>query len=273
MCTGSPPVEDVENQEKYSDMMDWMYEDWENRFQPIEEDLLTELENKDENIAKQAQLSGEAAKTSYDATVGMSERNMARYGTELDEDQLAAQERSNAMAGQGAQISAQNMARDATSARYDQLQQNMVSLGRGVQGTAISGMSSASGMEANRNATNQQIYGQNQAAMWDTVGTAAGLAAMVIMSDKQAKTNIRKASKKKALKDVESVKLHEYDYRPGMSGGREEKGHVGGMAQDMPDSMTTSDRKRVDLGDAVMNLIGATQELSGKVKRLEKRNG
>ncbi len=275
MCTGggSPP-QDTANQEKYAEMNDWLYQDWETRFKPIEESLLDELANKDKNIAKQADAAGQAAKTSYDATLGMSERNMARYGAELDEDQLAAQERSNTMAGQGAQISAQNMARDATSARYDQLQQNMVALGRGVQGTAISGMSSASGMETNRNAQNQQIYGQNQAAGWNALGTAAGLAGTAIMlSDKHAKKNIRKASTKKALKDIEAIELKRWDYKPGMSGGREEKGHIGGMAQDMPRGMTTQDRKQVDLGDSVMTLVGGMQALSTRLKRLEKDHG
>ena len=95
----------------------------------------------------------------------------------------------------------------------------------------------------------------------------------IIMSDKNAKTNIKKASTKTALKDIESIALKKYDYKPGMSLGREEKGHIGGMAQDMPDSMTTADKKRVDIGDSVMSLVGGMQEISKRLGKLEQRHG
>lgn len=275
MCTGgssSPPPQDTASQEKYAELMRWMEEDWEQRFKPIEEGLIDEVMNKDQKIAENVQDAQTAAQLSYDATVGMSERNMARYGTEMDEDQLAAQERTNNIASQGAEISAMNMARDASVARYDQLQQNMMALGRGVQGQAISGMGSAANMEANRNIQNQQIYGQNQSNMWGTIGTIGGMAATgLIMSDEKKKKNIRPASARKALKDVESVELKHFDYKPGQSGGRVEQGHIGGMAGDMPTRMTTPDQLGVDLGDSVMTLVGATQALSKRLDKLEKR--
>ena len=160
MCSSGSPPESYENQQKYAEMIEWMEDDWEARFKPVEEMLLGELENRDTNTRENVSAAQEAAKTSYDATLGMSERNMQMYGTELDADQQAAADRSAEITGQGTQIAAGNLARDASTARYDQLEQNMVSLGRGVQGAAISGMGSAAGMEANRNATNQSIYAQ-----------------------------------------------------------------------------------------------------------------
>ena len=274
MCSSGSPPESYENQQKYAEMIEWMEDDWEARFKPVEEMLLGELENRDTNTRENVSAAQEAAKTSYDATLGMSERNMQMYGTELDADQQAAADRSAEITGQGTQIAAGNLARDASTARYDQLEQNMVSLGRGVQGAAISGMGSAAGLEANRNATNQSIYAQNKANAWGAAGSVASMAAMaMMMSDKNAKTNIKKASTKTALKDIESIVLKKYDYKPGMSLGREEKGHIGGMAQDMPDSMTTADKKRVDIGDSVMSLVGGMQEISKRLGKLEQRHG
>lgn len=271
MCSGSPP-QDTTNQDKYAEMIDWMGDDWETRFKPIEEGLLDEVMNKDANIRKNVEAAGEAANTSYEATLGMSERNMARYGTEMSEDQQAAMDASNDLSQQGAQIGAQGMARDASTARYDQLQQGMMSLGTGIKTGAISGMGSAANMEANRYSQNQQIYGQSQAGIWNSIGSIAGMAGMMMISDRNAKQNIRPASAKKALKDIESVELKHYDYKPGRSGGRPEQDHIGGMAQDMPDSMTSDDKKAVDVGDSLMTLVGATQELSRKVKQMERRN-
>ena len=273
MCSSGSPPKSYVTQKKYADMMQWLEADWQNRFKPIEDSLLGELENRDENTHQQADEAKAAAAKSYDATMGMTERNMDMYGTTLDEDQAAAMANQQDIGSGGAQISAGNMARDATTARYDQLEQNMVGLGRTGQGTAISGMGSAAGMESNRSAKNQGIDAQNKASTWQTIGTVASIAAMAIGSDKNTKTNIKKTSTKKALKDVESVKLSQWDYKPGMSAGREEKGHIGGMSQDMPKGMTTLDQKKVDIGDTLMTTIGAVQELSKQVKRLEKANG
>ena len=270
MCGGSAPSEDTYVQEKQAEIMRQLEADWGARFKPIEEGMINELMNRDTVIRRNVYESGEAAQQSYDATKDMAERNMASYGTQMDEDQKAAMERSDAMAGQGAVISARNMARDSTTSRMEQQQGGMVNLGRGVQMQGISGINTAAGMEANRNAQNAQIYGQNQAGMWNTVGSLAGMAGMMMMSDKDTKTNIKKASTGKALKDINSVDLKSWDYKPGMSGGRPEKGHIGGMAQDMPDAMTSRDKKQVDVGDSLMTAVGAIQHLSKKVDRLEK---
>ncbi|MGI9283290.1 MAG: hypothetical protein ACR2PX_27170 [Endozoicomonas sp.] len=76
----------------------------------MKEGLIDEAMNKNENIAMNAQDAKTAAQLSYDTTVGMSERNMGRYGSEMNEDQMAAQERSNNIASHGAEISAKNRA-------------------------------------------------------------------------------------------------------------------------------------------------------------------
>lgn len=273
MCSGSKPPQDSTKQNYYADVVQWLGDDWEQRFKPIEEGLLDEVMNKDQNIRKNVDEAGLSAQKSYEATLGMSERNMARYGTEMSADQKAAMDRSNSLNANASQIGSRGMARDATSARYDQLQTGLVGLGTGVKTGAISGFGSTAGMEASRNAQNQQMYAQNKAGFWNTLGSAASTGAMLyMMSSKDSKKNIRKASPRKALKDVESVDLKHYDYKPGMSAGRVEKGHIGGMAEDMPDSMTSPDHKMVDIGDTAMNLIGATQELSNRVKKLEHRN-
>lgn len=273
MCTDAPE-QDTETQEAYADMLNWMYSDWETRFQPIEQELLDEVMNRDENIRQNVETAGAEANKSYEATMGISERNMARYGTEMDADQRAATDLSNDISQQGSQISAQGMARDASTARYDQLATGMMGVGSGVKTGAISGMGTAANMEAQRNNYNQNAYAQSQAQFWNTLGGAASTGAMIYMaSDKNRKTNVRKASTKEALRDIEAVDLKHYDYKPGMSGGRPEKGHIGGMAQDMPDSMTSEDKTMVDIGDSLMTLVGATQALSQRIKALEKRNG
>lgn len=177
MCSGSKPPQDTANQDRYAEMVDWLGDDWEQRFKPIEESLLNEVMNKDENIRKNVDAAGAAADKSFEATLGMSERNMSRYGTELSEDQQAAMDASSNLAQQGTKIGAQGMAREATTARYDQLQQGLMSVGTGIKSGAISGMGNAANMEAQRNNQNQNLYAQNQGGFWNTLGTAAGMGA------------------------------------------------------------------------------------------------
>ena len=268
MCGGSAPQQSTYVQEKQAALMQQLEADWGARFKPIEEGILNELANRDTVINRNVYESGEAAQKSYEATAQQAERNMASYGTQMDETQKAAMERSDAIAGQGSVIGARNMARDSSIGRLEQQQNAMVNLGTGIQGNAISGLNTAAGMEASRNKQNSQIYASNQASTLGTIGTVVGMAAMM-MSDRNSKTNIKDASTEQALKDIESIELKNWDYKPGMGMGRPEKGHIGGMAQDMPDSMTSDDKTMVDVGDSVMTAIGAIQQLSKKVDKLE----
>lgn len=272
--SSGPAPQDTANQERAAELARWMEEDWAKRFQPWEQELAGDLLNQNQRIADDVKQAGVDAKQSYDASRATAQRNLARYGGQMDADQAAAAAKTQQLGTQGAQIGAMENARTGSIDRYDKLMQSMVNVGRGVQGQGLSGIQQGVGLEAQRN----QIAIQNQAASnsaaYQLGGTLAGMGtAAMIMSDENAKTNIRKASNRKALKDVEAVELKRWDYRPGMSGGREEKNHIGGMAQHMPDSMTTSDKKAVDLGDTTMNLVGATQELSRRIGLLEKNHG
>ena len=182
MCSsgGSPP-QDYTNQRKSAEMMRWMNQDWQSRFQPIESGLLDELKNRDANTGKAVTEARATADKSFNATAGMAQRNLSRYGGQMDADQQAAMQRERSIQGGASKVAAGNMARDATTARYDQLGANAMALGRGVQGQAISGMQTAAGNEANRNIQNQQIAAQNSANNWNMLGTAAGIGGMAFL--------------------------------------------------------------------------------------------
>ena len=274
MCMGSTEVvEDTANQERAAELARLMEEDWMKRFQPWEQELAGDLLNQNAKIKQQVDDAQQDAAKSFEASKSTAQRNMARYGGQMDADQQAALAKSQNISGQGAQIGAMDVTRQGSAQRYDQMMQEMVNVGRGVQGQGLQGIQQGVGLEAQRNQIAYQNAGASNAARYQLMGTAAGLGgAALIMSDKNTKTNIRKASTKKALKEVERVTLKHWDYKPGMGNGREETGHTGGMAQDMPDSMTTRDKRQVEVGDTLMTLMGATQELSKRMGRLEKRN-
>ena len=274
MCMGSTEaVEDTANQERAAELARQMEEDWMKRFQPWEQELAGDLLNQNAKIKQQVDDAQQDAAKSLEASKATAQRNMSRYGGQMDADQQAALAKSQTISGQGAQIGAMDITRQGSAQRYDQMMQEMVNVGRGVQGQGLQGIQQGVGLEAQRNQIAHQNAAASNSARYQLMGTAAGIGATaLILSDKNTKTNVSKASTQKALKDVERVSLKNWDYKPGMGGGREEKGHIGGMAQDMPDSMTTRDKKKVEVGDTLMTLMGATQELSKRMGRLEKRN-
>ena len=270
MCMSSDDVEfDTANQDRAAALARWLEEDWFKRFQPWEQQMAGNLLNQNQKIADDVKAAQQQAQQSFEASQATAQRNLARYGGQMDADQAAVQAKSKQLGAQGAQIGAMESARSGSINRYDQLMQSMVNVGRGVQAQGLQGIQQGVGLEANRNQYLAQ-NSQGNSGLFNLLGIGAGLVSSnMILSDKNTKTNIRPASRKQALRDVEAVQLKQWDYRPGLSGGREEQGHIGGMAQDMPDSMTTQDKRQVDLGDTTMTLIGATQELARRVKQLE----
>ena len=270
MCMSSGDVEfETANQDRAAALARWLEEDWFKRFQPWEQQMAGSLLNQNQKIADDVKAAQQQAQQSFEASQATAQRNLARYGGQMDADQAAVQAKSKQLGAQGAQIGAMESARSGSINRYDQLMQSMVNVGRGVQAQGLKGIQQGVGLEANRNQYLAQ-NSQGNSGLFNVLGMGAGLVSSnMILSDKNTKTNIRPASRKQALRDVEAVQLKQWDYRPGLSGGREEQGHIGGMAQDMPDSMTTQDKRQVDLGDTTMTLIGATQELARRVKQLE----
>ena len=280
MCMGggSEPDYDYTNQNRAAALARQQEEDWIKRFQPWEQELAGDVLNQNDKIAQQVKDARNDSLKSFEASKATADRNLARYGGQMDADQKEASLKSQNLKRQGVQIGAMGAASTGGIQRYDKLAQSMVNVGRGVQAQGLSGIKQGVGLEGQRNQQAAQMAAQENASRNQMIGTVVGAGAMLampyaaplMMSDKHTKKNVRKASTKKALKDVESVALKKWDYKPGMSAGREEKGHIGGMAQDMPDSMTTKDKKRVDVGDSVMTLVGATQELSKRIGMLEK---
>lgn len=274
MSSSSGAELDTANQERAAQIARWLEEDWAKRFQPWEQGLAGDIINQNEKIAedvKQAQLD---TQKSYEASKATAERNLSRYGNQQDASQAAMQSKAQQLGSQGAQIGAMESARSGSINRYDNLMQSMVNVGRGVQSQGLGGIQTGMSLEQQRNQVAIQQQANQSSGLMGGLGTLVGLgSAALIQSDKNTKTNIRKASTRQALRDVDSVELKRWDYKPGFGLGRELKGHIGGMAQDMPNSMVNKEKTMVDLGDSVMSLVGATQELNKRIRKLEKRHG
>jgi hypothetical protein len=94
-----------------------------------------------------------------------------------------------------------------------------------------------------------------------TIGGAALLA-----SSKDFKENITE-NEYNSLSVINGLSIKNYDYKEGY--GIPDKRHVGVIAEEAPDVITTKDKKYVDNYTLTSLLIGAVQELSKEVERLK----
>ena len=243
--------------------------DYQSRFLPYERQLVSMATDKGQ-ISDSVNKSAEVATNTYNANFGQAERQLAGFGKTLTADQQAALNAQRQRGGNFARMGASDSARQKTANRFGQLQSSMMAMGRNAQNQGVTGINQAASMENNRNITNQNVAANNESGGWGLVGTGLGMAAMYgmsMMSDKNKKQNIKPRTDKEDMNDARSFDNYEYDYKPGQSGGRAEFGHVGGMAQEMPDSM--SDGKQVDIGDATMVAFGAIRDIDKRLQQLE----
>lgn len=116
----------------------------------------------------------------------------------------------------------------------------------------------------------QQMQGyqadqQASGAMWQGLGSIAG---MVMMSSRDSKENKTPIKKGAALKAVRGLPVDSWDYKPGMGDGG--KGHVGTYAEDWKKATGTGDGKTIPIVSAIGINMGATKDLADKVEKLER---
>lgn len=265
---GGSVVKDMAVQKEQAAIARELEADYQSRFMPIERELLNYARDPNQ-IRQSAEAARVTSAKTFDAGAGQVERSLSGFGASMTASQKAAAARLNNLNRSGAQIVAANTAREATDARQDSLSSQMVNIGRQAQGQGVSGFNTASGLEAQRNNAAIQASARSKAGGYSAAGTAIGVGAsiMMMMSDKNAKKNIKPRSDEKDMADARSFDNYEYDYKEGQSGGRAEKGHVGGMAQAMPESM--SNGRQVDVGDVAMVAMGAIRNIDKRLQKME----
>jgi len=117
-------------------------------------------------------------------------------------------------------------------------------------------------------ASSQEAYkGRKNGSGAAMVGTAASLMAM--MSDRRAKTDVKRMSDNDIEQFLEDSTAYWYHYKNDPS-----TQHAGVMAQDMPHDVVREDQdgmKRIDLDSAYTMALGALGNLNDRLQRLERK--
>lgn len=271
MSTKSPKPNPAYNrlQQENAAIAREQYDDYVQRFEPFQNELNQTAMSYD-GVIGEAQGARKMAASQNSLQSREAGINRDRLGVNLSPDQEKFLAKREKLDGAKSEVTAFNKGIDTAAGRRDALRQQMLGINRGQANEALGEFATAAQMEGQAGAADLQRRTAKYQQNMQTASTIGGmaLAALIMSSSKDKKENIRKADTKKATADVMSMDLKEYRYKPGQ--GPEGK-RTGVIAEEAPDSITTPDKKAVNLGDWTAKNTAAIQEIGAKVDQLSKR--
>lgn len=110
----------------------------------------------------------------------------------------------------------------------------------------------------------------SKTSMWgDILGTGAGIGlSALLFSSRSFKEEIKDSD----VNSIDLIKgLHIVTYKYKQEINKEDKTHIGIIAEDSPDIITTKDKKMIELGDICGVLLDANKKLIARIEKLEKK--
>lgn len=272
---GDAPEEDKYAQDVQADIARDIYNDYVRRYYPEEMALAREIGDPAERATKlegDLTRSAERVGKQYDvAELGLS-RDLQRYGVTQRPDEAAATGRKMNLGRAASTVDALNRTRTASVDRTDQAMRDMVATGRGVSTSASGDATGAAQGEMQRNADAQAENARRQQQRHANIGTLIGGGAMLAISTRKAKKNIKTATSRDATEAIEKTKVRSFEYKPAIGGPRGKQ--IGPIAEEAPPEFRgpeTKQGKTVNLGSMVGALVKNQQDLSKRIKKLETR--
>ena len=271
MCMKVAPVKDHTLQNRQVEIAKKNEANYNEVYMPVERELVDMA--MDKNFASDsASTAYDNAGKTYDASTGNVGIGLSRFGMALTPAQQQAQQDKQAMGRNTATMAAGSNARGSAKALQGGLRNNMMAMGQGVQAQGLSSLTHAANMESARNQANTNAAAQQTSQNYQTAGTVASMAMM--MSERKKKQNITPRSDDQDMADVREHVNYDYDYKPGLSGGRREKGHTGPMLEEVPEHLVQGDAVKVsghDDGDIQSLGIGALRNIDKRLQKIESR--
>lgn len=156
-----------------------------------------------------------------------------------------------------------------TSANNAQAAGNASIMGQGYQGAmnGYNNQASILNQQHQNKIQAQQMNNEASNSMWSTIGSVAGMGAMML-SDEDLKEDKQQVDG--ALDAVKSMRVEKWKYKDGVADGGE---HIGPYAQDFQQATGLGDGHSINVVDGIGLTLKAVQELGDKVDQLEKGEG
>lgn len=170
---GGAPTPDTYASTKLAEISRQMYGDYKRIYKPLEDQLIGVTKPKFVNqMVKDARKQAQAG---LRVSQGVQRRTASRYGLQMDPQTRRAMHRTNMLNQAKAITGASNNARSGAVELKRNAQLGLLGLAKGTGADAISSMGYSAGLANQRNMMNQQIYQQNQNALYSLIGTGVGL--------------------------------------------------------------------------------------------------
>jgi hypothetical protein len=274
-------------------------------FRPMEKQMVADAQNYDTAERRDAQAARAVADVGMQAEAARQSqvRGMQRMGINPNSGKMMNMQSTLGLQEAAAKAGAANKARDAIETQGWARRMDAASLGRNLAsnqatsaGVALNAGNSAvgnagvplqqsnasaglmqqgfSGAVIANNSAGQLNIGaanaskQDNSAVWGSLGSVAGAVLPKMLSDKNAKKNIKPMSDEKALQAVKDTPVSEWTYKDGKGDGG---AHIGPMAQHVKKTMgenVAPGGKQIDLISMNGMNMAATAALARKVDKL-----
>lgn len=249
------------------------YADYVRRFQPFEDQLYAELtpEQRAARLEQDLTTAGESVDKQFDASRGIMDRQMSRYGLSLNPDQRRSVDRSFGLQETLGKVGARNLTRRNAYETDMGAMRDLTQVGRDMATTASSAAGSAAGMQAQRDAANRSMKAQAKAQNMQDIGSLASLGMMaVMMSRRETKRGIKHVKAKDANRAIKKTDVKSFEYKPGL--GMPKGRFMGPMADKAPKEFVDAKRTGTKPVNMVAAVVASQKDVLKRIEKLEKRH-
>lgn len=154
------------------------YQNFEKDFVPVMESVIGEITDP-QGPNKAAVEAADQAGLRFDRQRAMFERQMARTGTKINQQQRTKLDQQFGLARGRSLTNAANLARRDKDDENTQALQGQIEAGQSLRGNALQGLGAAAGLESRRQMLGQQLARQQEGSFFSNVGTGAGIGASI----------------------------------------------------------------------------------------------
>ena len=157
-----------------ADITNASFEQYEEDFKPVEEELIDEISSDqgERDAAAQARLDSRAA---FDRGMGRFKRRVGRGGIGMSAQQQSDTQKQAGLAGARTEVGSANLARRGQEEIDIATRTDLVLAGQGLRGQALQGLGQAATMQGQREAAGNAMDAQNKSSMMGSIGAGAGI--------------------------------------------------------------------------------------------------
>ena len=157
-----------------ADITNKSFEQYEEDFKPVEEELISEISSDqgERDAAAQARLDSRAA---FDRGMGRFKRRVGRGGIGMSAQQQSDTQKQAGLAGARTEVGSANLARRGQEEVDIATRTDLVLAGQGLRGQALQGLGQAATMQGQREAAGNAMDAQKKSSMMGSIGAGAGM--------------------------------------------------------------------------------------------------